>query len=172
VELRAVPPALFVVERSGRLPTEVTDSHWVGIGALAVSLGFLVSFLELKRRHRGLRRRGVAAVGRVLKVVREWGEGGRGWVSEIGFTDALGEEHRFDARGRFEGEVGVSYDPKRPARARVTTRSPYSGPAGWQLLLVYSGLSVVVLAWLALLVTGVLLVTGQLELSSEVLHGG
>lgn len=149
----------------------VTESQWVGLIAVGVGLGFVVSYIVLRWRHRMLRQRGVATMGRVLSSTRESHEGGRGWVSAVEFVDATGATRQFEARGRFEGDVGVTYDPKMPTRARVTTRSSYPQPGGLGLALAYAGLSVFVLVVVALLVAGALLVTGLWEISDDALHG-
>ena len=149
----------------------VTESQWIGLACLGIAGAFFACYVVLLRRRRTLGRRGESAVGRVLSVTRESYEGGRGWISTVEFFDASGTMRQFEARGRFEGEVGVSYDPKRPARARVTTSSPYPPPARWRVALIYAGLTIVSLMWLALLVSGVLLIAGIWELSDEALFG-
>lgn len=149
----------------------MTESQWIGLACLSVAGAFSAYYVVLLRRRRTLDRRGQSAVGRVLSVTREAHEGGRGWISTVEFVDASDTTWQFEAHGRFEGEVGISYDPKRPTRARVTTSSPYPPPARWTVALIYAGLTIMSLVWLALLVSGVLLIAGIWELSDEVLFG-
>ena len=149
----------------------MTESQWIGLIPLGIGLGFVGYYVVVRWRRRVLQERGVAATGRVLSTIRESSEGGRGWISVVEYEDASGTPRRFDARGRFDGDVAVTYDPKRPKIARITTRSPYPTPVRWVVVLANTGLSVFVLMIVALLVAGVLLVTGLWELSDDALHG-
>lgn len=152
---------------------DVTGSQWIGLFVLVLGLAGSAYYVYLLWNRRVLRKRGVEATGRVVSVTatKSVGQSVTLGSSKVEFVDASDTTRRFKRLGMLDvgEEVGVSYDPKKPTRVRVTTRP--SHPA-WssrrQLLLIYPlSHSLRLVPFAGLLMSGLLFMTGLAEYSDD-----